>query len=758
MATGSGREEPKALMTPRLCCVLDMHGTDMSESARERFKKDGIPLSIDDYAIFDESMFVGGNPSAVKISARHLALEPSLFSKKGGASSSRVTNGYSMVYTQSFNLFKGARTHAGSGLFMEKKFVAKSFLPVAQRDDSKASSRSLEKSAKSEWVDAAFALMDEGVKLRVLPGLREVPPEQAAELVKRVIAGSGEIDSIRNGVYALRRYAEWATARFGHPRGFRAETAVVGWFLMDNLVPDDDDGHASMSLVAGLRFAAGHWGFPLEVACEPIKALAKGPSRMPKQAPSASARVAYHFWNVASNVSYSKPLRAMSAAFLVMCVAALRGIDAMRSRFDVMHDSPSNGWSFFTAVAWNSKSKGQMPWACPLVLFGSSSSWFDCLREFWGDNDFMFPGLARGASLAGSGGMLDFPASAYMILKYLREILMLPSLSLSEDEARRLRRHSFRHWIANLIRILKFPPSDAFQGGRWKEHAVMPLRYAQETQFLAQVDIIVRVVQACEAAIKRVGELNWPVFGGWELFLPSRELSPEVVDAAELREPEAEELDCDSSDDEDDGASSATAPAPPAIPAGSEPPPGWNIVIQLLSTNQRKIPHYYGPSDEYARSRVDAWRQFFAAGGVSPAGASGPGTSAPAQAAIVPVVHGLQVGDLVDVWWTDDKVYYGAQVLRVDSASDLVQVRYSLDGWVRTHHMSQETWKRSAPAAVAGGAASAAAPVGRPRGRSRGDYGSQCGDPRCLVSSVNGRHAGLCRFPPVAKRRRSSDG
>ena len=117
MATGGGREEPKAPMTPRLCCVIDMHRSDMSEGARERFEKDGIPLSIDDYAIFDDSMFVGGNPSAVKVSARRLALEPSLFSKKGGASSLRATNGDSMVYAQSFDLFKGAKTHAGSGLF-----------------------------------------------------------------------------------------------------------------------------------------------------------------------------------------------------------------------------------------------------------------------------------------------------------------------------------------------------------------------------------------------------------------------------------------------------------------------------------------------------------------------------------------------------------------------------------------------------------------------------------------------------------------
>ena len=54
------------------------------------------------------------------------------------------------------------------------------------------------------------------------------------------------------------------------------------------------------------------------------------------------------------------------------------------------------------------------------------------------------------------------------------------------------------------MRIMKSDPPDQFQGGRWKEQHVMPLRYALETKFVVMIDIIVRVTQACVAAMQRV--------------------------------------------------------------------------------------------------------------------------------------------------------------------------------------------------------------------------------------------------------------
>ena len=111
-------------------------------------------------------------------------------------------------------------------------------------------------------------------------------------------------------------------------------------------------------------------------------------------------------------------------------------------------------------------------------------------------------------------------ASSYMILRYLHEILLLPSISMSDADARRMRRHSFRHFDANIMRVCKFDWSDRFTGGRWKESGVMPLRYSQEVQFLSSVELIVRLIQACEEALRSYPVGTWPIYGGWERFLP----------------------------------------------------------------------------------------------------------------------------------------------------------------------------------------------------------------------------------------------
>ena len=66
----------------------------------------------------------------------------------------------------------------------------------------------------------------------------------------------------------------------------------------------------------------------------------------------------------------------------------------------------------------------------------------------------------------------------------------------------------------------------------------MPLRYAQETQFLAQISIVADVCRDCERAMVALGPANWPIFGGWENLMPSRAM-PEHVTPDLLVSPEA---------------------------------------------------------------------------------------------------------------------------------------------------------------------------------------------------------------------------
>ena len=66
----------------------------------------------------------------------------------------------------------------------------------------------------------------------------------------------------------------------------------------------------------------------------------------------------------------------------------------------------------------------------------------------------------------------------------------------------------------------------------------MPLRYAEETKFLAQIRIIAEVCAECAAALHRVGVDNWPVFGGWGLLMPDRFGGSGAVDVAPLVAPQ----------------------------------------------------------------------------------------------------------------------------------------------------------------------------------------------------------------------------
>ena len=329
-----------------------------------------------------------------------------------------------------------------------------------------------------------------------------------------------------------------------------------------------------------------------------------------------------------------------------------------------------------------------MPWACPLVAFYGDKSWSGPLLQGW-DHDFIFPSRGRGQSLQQGCVFTDEPASPYIVLSYLQEILMLPSVSLPPAEAKLMRRHSMRHWIANAVRILRFPLSDAFMGGRWKEMAVMPLRYSQETKFVAVVDVIKRVLTKCEEAFVRTPPEDWPVFGGWELLLAVSDVAKADRQAAEFHlelnvTPEEDESGGDSSGDEADVAP-APAPQDARLPVRAAAkrskalPDGWRLVEHKLESG-RVIPTYIGPSGERKRSLKQAWAAYFTG----------------QQACRQTGKEYFSVGDCLCVWWPGDECFYGAVVLEIsDSDCWFARVKYDYDGEILWHDFSVEDWKIS---------------------------------------------------------------
>jgi len=711
-------------LSPRLRAILDGHFAQLKPSLASL----GSVSVLDS---FDPSFHTWFEPEHQGVHIQRQSQQVATAPQRAGVPS----QGLSAVVPINFASFAPGRGSSSVDSFKRPKIPAAKPWEGSCSSDGH-SSKEAEADSLVTWARGLVILMSPRVKDSFLRGRAHVPPEVHDGLVFEAVKQSAGVDQLRSTVYSLRRLDEWLSFRFTPLHGFDCPDVCVAWFLRDNLV---DGSHVSQSLVSGLRFAESTLKFPFSVSSTSLRALSKGPTKSPKQAPSASVRVVRHFWVVASEASYSMPLRGVAAIFLVMCVCALRGIDAQRSSFDGEHGAGSS-YKFFSACAYNSKRRTSMPWACPVFIFGASRAWYDALRFVWGSRDFMFPAIARGASLASASGVLNSPASAYLIVRYLREILRLPSLSMSVEDASKLRRHSFRHWIANMMRVLKFAWSDFFQGGRWKESHIMPLRYAQEVQFVASVDIIVRVLQACETAMSQQPVDSWPLFGGWERFLPDRRFTSSDAPPPFSYAPEGSEAgsDSDSSADEDAGANVRSAPAVSrrVLPAG------WSRTETTLSCG-RVLPAFHGPSGERARSMAEAWRVFRA-----PAAASAtlPTSSPPAH---VLRLSALSLGLDVSVWWTEDAVFYDGVVALFDG--ELVTVDYD-DGETVTHAIA-DTF--IAAAVDVASFTAMLATGGGPQTQRPAPPSGQCSDAQCIVPSKNGRHSGIHIFPQPASRRRS---
>jgi hypothetical protein len=656
-ATPGAAEDEDGSGTPRLSSVLDSFAARIIDPVILSWGR----LSINDGAGMDPSVFSAHGEQIVKV-CRQLAFESTI---QGSASSSRPT--------------PLAGPLIDSPIFKPKKWRPKPFEPSA--GDGSSTAKQAEKEAQRGAAEKLLFLMDDECREKFLPGLRDIPQSAVKELLLKSICNTAGEGSLANCYNGLVRFREWMRQYFSSSVGLKASPAVTAWFLHSNMVPDEDGGHVSQSLFDALVFAGNRLKMGVQV-CESVRALSKAPTKTPKQAPSASVRAAYHFWHVAEDADHGMPVRAIAAVFFVMCMAALRGIDSQRSSFDDVFGEPGHQWRYFTGVAYNSKSRQSMPWACVVRAFHGKTGWFEALRFAWGDRDYMFPSIARGKSLGEVSEFIFKPASSYMILKYLRFILQLPSVSLPAAEAARMRRHSFRHWVANCIRILKFPMSDAFQGGRWKEMAVMPLRYAQETRFVSSVDVIRRVLDACERAMEQTPIDEWPVFGGWELLLPlsdSRRTSAGDIPLTFEPEPGVDDGSDDSSDDED-LEEQISSPAKPKRAAARKPknlPPAWTMEKQVLSSG-REVPHYHGPNGEYARSVVEAWRK------------STPSGDEREKSACERVL----VGQRINVHWTEDDVWYVARVRAVSTGDpNVVECEYVDDQEVHWHDLSREKWE-----------------------------------------------------------------
>lgn len=649
MSFDTPASEPR--LSPRLTAIVDSYSSSL---APEYW--DWVGLSVCDAYGLDASAFTCSGEdilAAAKVAASKGTVEVPSISKSAGSSIPTVSPPF----------------------FNPKLSKSKPWEP--QMDSVSSSAKLTEAKDKRVAAVNLLGLMDSASKERFLPGVTsDISNKDAERVLLTAIENLAGVGTLRGVFSAVTRIRGWHLRCFGKASSISA--AKVALFMIDSLVSDGGDGHVSQALKDGLIFAANKLKLSIEIP-DSVRAVAKPPKKSPKQAPSASVRAVYHFWQKAADASLPMSTRGASACFFVMSLSALRGIDAQRSSVDEKCLGEGTRLEYFTACAYDSKSRAMMPWACPRRAFHGDTSWVEPLFHIWGENDFMIPSCKHGVALKNVVNFEKRPASPYIILKYLREILGLPSVSMTESDAKLMRRHSFRHWIANCVRILKFPLSDAFQGGRWKEMAVMPLRYSQETKFVAIVDLISRVLAKCQEALDRVPAENWPVYGGWELLLD--DCGGDLIQSFDIQEvvlPEQDEEGGESSG-EDEPAQAEPVKRPVVRASAKKPrelPAGWSKHTTTLSSGT-EVHHYYGPSGEYRRSLKQAWIAFRETESLA---------SSPCE--------NCMVGGSVEVWWPGDSTFYAAKVLEVSSSDSFsVKMEYVVDKTVLWHDMSVETWR-----------------------------------------------------------------
>ena len=424
-------------------------------------------------------------------------------------------------------------------------------------------SKAAEMEAKDDAVASLLAWVDDARREKLMGGYASMPVDLRQRLLSVAVAKMGSVGAIAQCARVLRKADTWLRARFSSSHGFKMKNGIVMWFLFDHAVPEDGTGsefHVSEYCRAGLVFAKIHLLMEIDVQDSLVVAFSKRVSHTPVPAASASVRLVLELLIFANDASRNPRERYYAVALAVKALVALRGIDSQRSSFKEEHGV------FFVACAWDSKKKRAMVWACPKTFLGYDV--FSILRMFW-HGDYMFPAVTgkRGCSLEASVGFADKMASAYVVLRHFREIAA--TIGMPDEAAKVVRRHSWRHFGANVTRVAEFSDAKKSQVGRWGSLEVMPVRYAQEVENVAMMGIILEIEQVLEAALQRVPLKKWPWLAGWEHLSPHVSLRPELVreipvecfpESEDRSDDEDSEVDEDSDDDVDEPGRAVVLP------------------------------------------------------------------------------------------------------------------------------------------------------------------------------------------------------
>ena len=199
-----------------------------------------------------------------------------------------------------------------------------------------------------------------------------------------------------------------------------------------------------------------------------------------------------------------------------------------------------------------------------------------------------------------ANGFGDQIASAHVILRHFRFLMSFGKVP--ECIYTRVRRHSFRHFVANVAHVRDFSDAKKSQAGRWANLAVMHMRYARTSSLSPWSTSFWRCWRAWMTRLARAPLTTGRGWAVREFLSPHASPPSSAVEVECLREADDVDGDDERSDEED-------GPEPEG-PSGAIPesglPGGWTEeVVDILG--ERQSTYYAGPDGSLRVSRCDAW-------------------------------------------------------------------------------------------------------------------------------------------------------
>ena len=144
------------------------------------------------------------------------------------------------------------------------------------------------------------------------------------------------------------------------------------------------------------------------------------------------------------------------------------------------------------------------------------------------ERDYLFPAVRKPRAASVIGPMAELvatPAKSSEVIDALRAILMLPPLSMTKKEAKRISGHSMRHVMPTLARVFGMSVEDRAELGRWAaavqastRRSALPNTYSAEAESGRVLEILRGLLARMDARVKELpgGFGSLPAFGGWD--------------------------------------------------------------------------------------------------------------------------------------------------------------------------------------------------------------------------------------------------